>query len=404
MIANAQGALPESADRGTELPSPQPESRGSNWIHPSLEVRETPACGYGVFAREAIPRGAIVLVYGGVVITEEEFNALPEELQHFPFNVADGIFLAPRDMNDLGIGERVNHSCDPNIGFSGQINLRALRDISRGEEVTFDYATCVASDEGAFVMKCECGAPTCRLIITGQDWALPDVQRRLFPFFQPFLQEKVRGAGLVGFHGGPENSDRIEERKLTARRLLRAIFALPTLIVGFVVTAITREWMAIPICILAGIPSTVVTVSLMTFLGPLVREAQLFASEATFIAGFSLISSIVGYSTYIALYYVGMLWKERKEWMSMGRVDKASLRKQFRIIKYDFIAHLPSDLWMMPVIGVAQGTLMVAGTSQVWAIVIAHTLSDVAYAIKEPLFWHGAKQAVMWRDRARSQL
>jgi hypothetical protein len=99
-----------------------------------------------------------------------------------------------------------------------------------------------------------------------------------------------------------------------------------------------------------------------------------------------------------------MLWKERKEWMSMGRVDKASLRKKFRIIKYDFIAHLPSDLWMMPVIGVAQGTLMVAGTSQVWAIVIAHTLSDVAYAIKEPLFWHGAKQAVMWRDRARSQL
>jgi hypothetical protein len=99
---------------------------------------------------------------------------------------------------------------------------------------------------------------------------------------------------------------------------------------------------------------------------------------------------------------MGMLCKERKDWMPNGRVDKAALRQKFRIIKYDFIAHLPSDLWVMPMIGAAQGGLMLAGSSQMWAIVIAHTLSDIAYAIKEPLYWHGAKQVVMWRDRIRS--
>ena len=115
-------------------------------------------------------------------------------------------------------------------------------------------------------------------------------------------------------------------------------------------------------------------------------------------------TSVVGYLTYVSLYYMGMLCKERKDWMSKGSVDNAALRQKFRIIKYDFIAHLPSDLWVMPMIGAAQGGLMLAGSSQMWAIVIAHTLSDVAYAIKEPLYWHGAKQVVMWRDRLRSNV
>ena len=118
MTATAQVVVPQLPVHRSENSPTRPELRGSNWIHPSLEVRETRTCGYGVFAREPILGGTIVLVYGGIVITEEEFNDLPDELQHFPFNVADGLFLAPRDMNDLGVGERVNHSCDPNIGFS----------------------------------------------------------------------------------------------------------------------------------------------------------------------------------------------------------------------------------------------------------------------------------------------
>ncbi len=402
MTATAQVVVPQLPVHRSEKSPTRPESRGSNWIHPSLEVRETRTCGYGVFAREPILVGTIVLVYGGIVITEEEFNALPDELQHFPFNVADGLFLAPRDMNDLGVGERVNHSCDPNIGFSGQINLRALRDIESGEEVTFDYATCVASEEGAFVLNCECGAPTCRSVVTGRDWMLPDVQKRLFANFQPFLQEKVRGVEVAGFYERAQNSDRVQGLELHGRRFLAAVVSLQRSIIGFVVTALTTEWMAVPICVLAGIPSTIITVLLMTIIGPLAKDSFLFMSDTGFIAGFSLMTSVVGYLTYVSLYYMGMLCKERKDWRPNGRVDKAALHQKFRIIKYDFIAHLPSDLWVMPMIGAAQGGLMLAGSSQMWAIVIAHTLSDVAYAIKEPLYWHGAKQVVMWRDRVRS--
>jgi hypothetical protein len=102
------------------------------------------------------------------------------------------------------------------------------------------------------------------------------------------------------------------------------------------------------------------------------------------------------------MYYAGMLWKEKGDWILAGRIDKAALKTKLRIVKYDFIAHLPSDLWVMPMIGVAQGGMMMAGASQLWSIVIAHTLSDLAYAIKEPLFWHGAKRLVAWRERSVS--
>jgi uncharacterized protein len=37
-----------------------------------------------------------------------------------------------------------------------------------------------------------CGAPNCRGTITGQDWQLKEEQSRLLPYYQPYLQERVR--------------------------------------------------------------------------------------------------------------------------------------------------------------------------------------------------------------------
>ena len=128
-------------------------ARGSNWIHSSLQIIETPDCGYGVVAREAIAAGTLVVMFGGVVTTSAEFEVLPPNLQHFPFQVADDLFLGPRDESDIGVGERINHSCDPSVGFSGAIALVALRDIKKGEPITLDYATCVASNDDAFTLR-----------------------------------------------------------------------------------------------------------------------------------------------------------------------------------------------------------------------------------------------------------
>jgi hypothetical protein len=51
----------------------------------------------------------------------------------------------------------------------------ALREIATGEELTYDWAT---TDDAAYAIKCRCGSPACRGIITGKDWQQKDLQRR----------------------------------------------------------------------------------------------------------------------------------------------------------------------------------------------------------------------------------
>jgi hypothetical protein len=52
-----------------------------------------------------------------------------------------------------------NHSCNPNTAYSG-LNLIALRDIRRGEELTIDYGGFGNPDAAPFT--CACGAENCR--------------------------------------------------------------------------------------------------------------------------------------------------------------------------------------------------------------------------------------------------
>jgi hypothetical protein len=166
----------------------------------------------------------------------------------------------------------------------------------------------------------------------------------------------------------------------------------------FIKESLQQEWMAIPICILAGFPSTLVTTAIMAIVAPWLRYFDVAKSEAGFISMVSVVSSVVGYGTYLIAYYIGMMWKERRDWLANGRIVTTGLRRKIKVIQYDFLAHLPSDIWVMPLMGAATGGLFVAGASQFWSIVVAHTLADVLYAIKEPFFWHGAKELVAWQE------
>lgn len=57
-----------------------------------------------------------------------------------------------------------NHSCDANTGYEG-LNVVALKDISKGEELTLDYATFLNEASASF--ECHCGAEACRRIVSG---------------------------------------------------------------------------------------------------------------------------------------------------------------------------------------------------------------------------------------------
>ena len=59
----------------------------------------------------------------------------------------------------------------------------------KGEELTFDYATCDCSDYDEFT--CLCGEPTCRGVVTGSDWRKPELQARYVGWFSPYLVRKI---------------------------------------------------------------------------------------------------------------------------------------------------------------------------------------------------------------------
>ncbi len=56
--------------------------------------------------------------------------------------------------------DRLNHSCEPNAAFGRSGEFYAIRPIAKGEEITMDYSTTEADPD--WVMKCDCGAATCR--------------------------------------------------------------------------------------------------------------------------------------------------------------------------------------------------------------------------------------------------
>lgn len=89
--------------------------------------------------------------------------------------------------------DAINHSCDPNLGIIGQIFLVTLRAIRPGEEVCFDYAMCLAPspDVPPYRIRCRCGAPNSRGIVTDKDWETPELQKQYDGWFSWHLQQMV---------------------------------------------------------------------------------------------------------------------------------------------------------------------------------------------------------------------
>lgn len=87
----------------------------------------------------------------------------------------------------------VNHSCDPNVHFDVErMELRALRPISAGEELTFFYPSTEWAMSRPFA--CECGTSRCLTQIAGAS-QMPSHQlrgHRLAPHIAEMLERSPR--------------------------------------------------------------------------------------------------------------------------------------------------------------------------------------------------------------------
>jgi len=126
--------------------------------------------GFGIYATRKIKEGEIIFIGEGKtqrIITKRyvENNWNEEEKMHFrryAYPISDEIFILWDE--DPSEWAPQNHSCDPNTAFDG-LNVFAIKNISKDEELTLDYAQFL--DENMESFQCHCNSNNCRGIIKG---------------------------------------------------------------------------------------------------------------------------------------------------------------------------------------------------------------------------------------------
>ncbi|MDG2428035.1 MAG: SET domain-containing protein-lysine N-methyltransferase [Acidimicrobiales bacterium] len=161
-----------------------------SWRSPKIEVRESTLAGLGVFAIEPIATGEIVAVKAGHIVHRSEVMHLTAEIGDQSLQIEDNLYLSPRTVAEVEeTAIRINHSCDPNVGFHGQVIYIAMREIPTNEELCHDYAMDRTDD---YRLECDCGTARCRGTVTGDDWRLPELQVRYDGFFLEYVAHKIR--------------------------------------------------------------------------------------------------------------------------------------------------------------------------------------------------------------------
>jgi SET domain-containing protein len=169
----------------------------NTWISPKA-MKGTPSeiAGRGLVAVEAISKSEVVAVKGGHIVTSEQLRSMPERLQDSDVQITDDLHLVALTEDEYeSVMLFINHSCEPNVGFAGNVVLVAKRDIDAGEELTTDYAM---FDDYEGSMDCACGRPACRRRVDGRDWQRPDLQERYRGYFSWYLDRKMRNDGFSG--------------------------------------------------------------------------------------------------------------------------------------------------------------------------------------------------------------
>jgi hypothetical protein len=154
-------------------------------------LRRSHGQGIGLYAIAAIGADETVLAWSGEFISGAEiFDLSPRVLAH-TVQIDDDLFLLGRI--DPEPADFVNHSCDPNTGFRGNVVLVAMRPIEVGEAISIDYAMCDSVPINVFA--CRCGSPRCRGKVNADDWKRRDLQERYLGYFSAYLERRIRKAG-----------------------------------------------------------------------------------------------------------------------------------------------------------------------------------------------------------------
>ncbi len=167
--------------------------------NPFVFIKKSCIHGYGVFARTFIPRGSRIIEYLGRRISKKESELIAEEqLRKHSSNPDEGavyIFSLNKKWDLDGNvpwnpARLINHSCSPNceaVNDGHHIWIVALRNISEGEEITYNYGYDVDNFEDH---PCFCGSDNCVGYIVAEDqW--DELKRILNKRKKKFEEKKI---------------------------------------------------------------------------------------------------------------------------------------------------------------------------------------------------------------------
>jgi len=131
-----------------------------------IEARKSKISGSGLFAKQDIKAGeSICNMNGELMDLDLMIHKVDNDLEEGsdPLGIDDKMYM------DLDEPYRCcNHSCFPNAFLRGKNELVAIKDISKDEEITFDYSTTMDDQiprEEQWTMKCKCKSPNCRKVV-----------------------------------------------------------------------------------------------------------------------------------------------------------------------------------------------------------------------------------------------
>ena len=167
-------------------------SDNTTYSAPGLKVVSLGSRGRGVVAERNFKQGEVIAIWRGSIITEREVIALSDSERSQLLQVDEDAFLVTNKA--LLTVDYINHSCEPNCGFTDSTTLVAMREIAPGEAITFDYA--MSDTKTIFAFDCWCGSAKCRKKINGDDWRLADLQERYSGWFAPHVARLFKQSQL----------------------------------------------------------------------------------------------------------------------------------------------------------------------------------------------------------------
>jgi SET domain-containing protein len=139
-------------------------------------IKKSRIHGKGIFASKKINRGEIVFILKGRIV---HWKVKDQKTSLYGPNWIGITKEKWLDVKSPGV--YLNHSCNPNCGIKGKIQVVALKNIDEGEEITIDYS--ITEMDKLWYMNCKCGNKNCRKIIK----SIQTLPKKIFNKYTPFI-------------------------------------------------------------------------------------------------------------------------------------------------------------------------------------------------------------------------